>query len=83
MVFWYCKWCPLNYLITFGCGAGREGWCPETPPPHTLHPILPSPILPSPSYILFVKIKSIVAVGLCCILKVNDDSVHHLGTLQI
>lgn len=64
------KWCPLNYLMTSGCGAGREQWCLETH--HTLHPISPSPIFLTFPYILFIKIKSIVAVGLCCILRKDE-----------
>lgn len=54
MVFWYCKWCPLNYLITLGCGAGREGWCPETPQ-HTLYGLPYHPLFSHPPSILLLK----------------------------
>lgn len=55
MVFWNCKWCPLNYLITSGCGAGREGWVSGDTPHFTAY--LTIPYFSHPPYILFVKIK--------------------------
>lgn len=80
MVFWYCKWCPLNYLITLGVGQEERDGVQRHP---TLHILSCHPLFSHPPYILFVKIKSIVAAGWCCILRMNDYRLQPAETCQI
>lgn len=71
MVFWYCKWVFFKLFNNLWVWDKREGWGPESHP--TLQPILSSPIFLTLLLSFFVKIKSIVAVGVCCILRKVDN----------
>lgn len=63
-------------MVSFKLLSNIRGWGKEeragVQRDPILHPTLPSPISPHLPSILFVKIKGIVVVGLCCILRKDD-----------